>query len=93
MYYLIGIRENYHPLGNAGTLITRYKSEKRIKEVAQNFKKMNQLDEVYLIETYPQKLCELSNEKICKIHTTKREKDNIMLSFFLSFKAVQKNGL
>ena len=58
--YLIGIKKGIHPLGNAGTLITRYKSVYKIKEVAKNFKKMNQLDEVFLIETYPQKLCELS---------------------------------
>ena len=60
MYYLIGIRKNPHPLGNDGKLITRYKSEKKIKEVAKNFAKMNQLDEVYLIKTYTQKMCELT---------------------------------
>ena len=61
--YLIGIKESYHPLGNAGTLITRYKSEKKIKEIAKTFTKLNQLDEVYLLQKYPQKLCEISNEK------------------------------
>ena len=60
MYYLIGIRENYHPLGNAGSFITRYKSMKKIEEVAMNLAKMYQLDEVYLIKTYTQKMCELS---------------------------------
>lgn len=58
--YLIGIRKNYQPLGNAGTLITRYKSEKKIKEIAKTFVRMNNLDEVYLLQKYPQKLCELS---------------------------------
>ena len=60
MYYLIGIRENYHPLGNGGSFITRYKSEKKIKEIAKTFEKMYQLDEVYLLQKYPKKLCELS---------------------------------
>ena len=63
MYYLIGIRKNYHPLGNAGTFRTRYKSEYKLKELAKNFAKMYQLDEVYLLQKYQQKLCEISNEK------------------------------
>lgn len=64
--YLIGIRKNYHPLGNDGTFRTRYKSEKKIKEIAKSFAKMYQLDEVYLLQRYQQKLCELSNEEFVK---------------------------
>lgn len=62
--YLIGIRKNYHPLGNAGTFRTRYKSVNKIKEVAQNLAKMYQLDEIYLMEYYSQKMCEMNNKEL-----------------------------
>lgn len=63
MYYLIGIKKGIHPLGNSGSFITRYKSMKKIKEVAMNLAKMYQLDEVYLIKTYTQKMCEMTNSE------------------------------
>lgn len=63
MYYLIGIREGIHPLGNSGSFITRYKSEHKIEEVAKNLANFCNLDEVYLIKTYTQKMCEMTNSE------------------------------
>ncbi len=59
--YLIGIKKGYHPCGNAGTLVTRYKAQYKLKEIAQRFRTMYNLDEVYYLEVYPQKLCEMDN--------------------------------
>ena len=59
--YLIGIKKGVHPCGNAGTLITRYKANHKIKEIAQRFAFMYNLDEVYGLQVYPQKLCEINN--------------------------------
>ena len=59
--YLIGIKNGVHPCGNAGTLITHYKAEYKIKETAQRFANMYSLDEVYSLYTYSQKLCEMNN--------------------------------
>ena len=59
--YLIGIKKGVHPCGNTGTLITRYKAEYKLKETAQRFATMYGLDEVYGLQSYPQKLCEMSN--------------------------------
>lgn len=59
--YLIGIKKGIHPCGNAGTLITHYKAEYKIKETAQRFANMYSLDEVYGLQLYPQKLCEMDN--------------------------------
>ena len=61
--YLIGIKNGVHPLGNTGTLITRYKAPYKIKEIAQRFASMYKLDEVYGLKMYPQKLCELENSE------------------------------
>jgi len=61
MIYLIGIKKGVHPCGNTGTLITHYKAEYKIKEAANRFAAMYNLDEVYGLETYPQNLCELNN--------------------------------
>ena len=61
--YLIGIKNGVHPLGNTGTLITRYKAPYKIKETAQRFAAMYSLTEVYGLHSYPQKLCELSNNE------------------------------
>lgn len=59
--YLIGIKEGIHPCGNTGTLITHYKAEYKIKETAQRFANMYSLNEVYGLQSYPQKLCEMDN--------------------------------
>ena len=56
--YLIGIKKGVHPCGNAGTLITHYKAEYKLRETAQRFANMYSLDEVYGLQLYPQKLCE-----------------------------------
>ena len=61
--YLVGIKNGVHPCGNAGTFITRYKAEYKLKETAQRFAKMYNLDEVYGLKKYPQKLCELNNKE------------------------------
>ena len=58
MYYLIGIKKDI-PGGNTGALITRYKSEYKRRELAQRFAAMYNLEEVYCLEAYPQKLCEM----------------------------------
>lgn len=59
--YLIGIKNNVHPCGNAGTLITRYKAEYKLRETARRFAAMYSLDEVYSLSVYPQELCEMDN--------------------------------
>jgi len=59
--YLIGIRNGVHPCGNAGTLITHYKAQYKLREIAQRFAAMYNLDEVYGLQVYPQKLCEMEN--------------------------------
>ena len=59
--YLIGIKKGAHPCGNAGTLITRYKAEYKLRETAQQFAAMYTLDEVYGLQVYPQTLCEMDN--------------------------------
>lgn len=59
--YLIGVKKGVHPMGNSGTLITRYKSTQKIKDTAKRFAKMYNLDEVYYLKIYPQELCEMSN--------------------------------
>ena len=61
MRYLIGIKKDVHLCGNAGTLVTRYKALYKLKEMAQRFAAMYELDEVYYLEAYPQKLCEMDN--------------------------------
>lgn len=61
--YLIGIKKGVHPCGNAGTLITKYKANYNIKKIAQRFAFMYNLDEIYGLQVYPQKLCELSNRE------------------------------
>lgn len=61
--YLVGIKNGVHPCGNAGTLITRYKAEYKIKQAANQFAAMYNLDEVYVLSSYPQKLCELNNKE------------------------------
>jgi hypothetical protein len=59
MYYLIGIKNGVHPGGNTGTLVTRYRSEYKRRELAQRFAAMYALDEVYCLKVYSQKLCEM----------------------------------
>ena len=59
--YLIGIRDGVHPCGNAGTLITHYKAQYKLRETAQRFAAMHSLTEVYGLQEYPQKLCEMDN--------------------------------
>ena len=59
--YLIGIKKGTHPCGNAGTLITHYKAEYKLRETAQRFANMYSLDEVYGLHAYSQKLCEMNN--------------------------------
>ena len=59
--YLIGVRNGVHPCGNAGTLITHYKAQYKLREIAQRFAAMYNLDEVYGLQVYPQKLCEMEN--------------------------------
>lgn len=59
--YLIGIKKDVHPCGNAGTLITHYKAEYKLRETAQRFAAMYALDEVYGLQLYTQNLCEMNN--------------------------------
>ena len=61
--YLIGIKNNYNLCGNEGTLITSYKNNSKIMELANNFKKMYNHNEVYLLNSYTQNMCELTNKK------------------------------
>lgn len=59
--YLIGIKKDIHPCGNSGTLITHYKAEYKIRETAQRFAAMHSLTEVFGLNVYPQKLCEMDS--------------------------------
>jgi hypothetical protein len=59
--YLIGIKNNVHPCGNSGTLVTRYKAKYKLRETARRFAAMYSLDEVYGLSVYPQELCEMNN--------------------------------
>ena len=59
--YLIGIKKGVHPCGNAGTLVTHYKAQYKLKELAQRFAAMYNLDEVYCLQVYSQNLCEMDN--------------------------------
>lgn len=59
--YLIGIKKGVRLCGNAGTLISRYKAEYKLREAANCFAAMYKLDEVYGLQSYPQKLCEMNN--------------------------------
>ena len=59
--YLIGIKNGVHPCGNAGTLISHYKAQYKLKETAQRFAAMHTLTEVYGLHVYPQILCEMNN--------------------------------
>ena len=61
--YLVGIKNGVHPCGNTGALITHYKAEYKLKETAQRFAAMYNLNEVYGLQSYPQKLCELNNNE------------------------------
>ena len=61
--YLIGIRNNVHPCGNTGTIISRYKAPYKIIETARRFATMYNHTEVYGLDSYPQKLCELNHEE------------------------------
>ena len=61
--YLIGIKNGVHPCGNAGTLISHYKAQYKLKETAQQFAAMHALTEVYGLQIYPQKLCEMNNSE------------------------------
>lgn len=65
--YLIGIKKGMHPCGNAGALITHYKAEYKLRETAQRFAAMYSLDEVYGLQTYPQKLCEMNNTEFVNL--------------------------
>lgn len=62
--YLIGIKKGVHPCGNTGTLITHYRAEHKIRETAQRFAAMYELDEVFGLQLYPQKLCEMENAEL-----------------------------
>jgi hypothetical protein len=62
--YLIGIKKGVHPCGNAGTLKSHYKAEYKLRETAQRFATMHALDEVYGLQLYPQKLCEMDNTEL-----------------------------
>ena len=62
--YLIGIKNGVHPCGNSGTLITHYKAQYKLREMAQRFAAMHSLDEVYGLQLYPQTLCEMNNAEL-----------------------------
>ena len=59
--YLIGIKKGVHPCGNDVTLITRYKSEYKRRELAQRFAAMYALDEVFGLQVDCWELCEMDN--------------------------------
>jgi len=61
--YLIGIKKGVHPGGNAGTLITHYKAQYKLREISQQFAAMYALDEVYGLQVYPQRVCEMDNSE------------------------------
>lgn len=61
--YILGVKDNQHPLGNTGTIITSYRRQDKLQALASNMKQMHQLDEVYLIRQYTQRMCEMDGDK------------------------------
>lgn len=62
--YLIGIKGNRHFCGNTGTVVlSGMQTPKRIRQAAQNFQRMYAHDEVYLINTYSQSMCEMDGDR------------------------------
>lgn len=59
--HLIGIKDGVHPCGNTGTLITHYITDSKLRKTAQRFAAMYDLSEVYGLQVYPQRLCEMDN--------------------------------
>lgn len=59
--YLVGIKNGVYPCGNAGLFKVRYKREYKIKQAADRFAAMYNLEEVYGLRIYSQKLCEMNN--------------------------------
>mgnify|MGYP001285301539 CR=1 FL=1 len=63
--YLLGIDKNgLHGCGMSYSMITHYKSLRKQKEIAEYFKKQNNLTSVYGIVNYTQKMCEMSGKEI-----------------------------
>ncbi len=59
--YFIGIKDGVHPCGISGTLRSRYRAEYKLRDTAQRFAAMHGLEEVYGLQVYPQRLCEMDN--------------------------------
>lgn len=57
--YLIGIRNNISPAGNDGTQHTHYVRRAKIDQQGERFATMHKLDEVWLMNEYTQKMCEM----------------------------------
>lgn len=57
--YFIGIKDGVHPYGNSGTLITHYITDYKLRDTARRFATMYNLSEVYGLQVYSQRLCEM----------------------------------
>lgn len=60
--YLIGIQDGVHLAGNSGTLITNYRRADKLQALACGMKQMHKLDEVWRINLYTQRMCEMDND-------------------------------
>lgn len=57
--YLIGFRNGFSPSGETGTCKTYLRTKGKLKELGIMFKKAYNHDEVYLLNQYTQKMCEM----------------------------------
>lgn len=60
--YLLGIQDGRHLCGNAGTQRNHFVQQSKIHKTAETMSHMFNLDEVWLIHTYSQRMCEMDND-------------------------------
>lgn len=60
--YLIGLKDGVHLAGNSGTIITSYRRADKLQALASSMKQMHNLDEVWRINLYTQRMCEMDNQ-------------------------------
>ena len=67
--YFIGVKEGKPLCGNAGTQRNHYVQQSKIHQTADRMAHMYGLDEVWLIYTYSQRMCEMEpDEFVTQVH-------------------------
>lgn len=61
--YFIGVKDGMHLCGNAGTQRNHYVQQSKIHQTAETMAKMYNLDQVWLIHTYTQRMCEMEPDE------------------------------